>query len=76
MAYWHGLHQALPARVIQLQGLRNFAVGERIQERRSQQGNVQCRLQRVIENRSACAVGKIGEDDRVLAGQALANCES
>ena len=56
----------------QLQGLRNFAVGEHIQERRLPQGNVERRLQRVVEYCIARAVGKIGENDGVLLGQALA----
>ena len=56
----------------QLQGLRDFAVGEHIQERRLPQGNVERRLQRVVEDRIARAVGKIGENDGVFLGQALA----
>ena len=50
----------------QLQGLRDFAVGEHIQKRRLPQGNVERRLQRVVEHRIARAVGKIGENDGVL----------
>ena len=36
------------------------------------QGNVERRLQRVVEDRIARAVGKIGENDGVFVGQALA----
>ncbi len=53
------------------QGVRDFAVREHIQERRLPQGNVDRRLQRVVEHRIACGVGKIGENDGVLIGQAM-----
>ena len=53
----------------QFQGLRNSTVGEHIQKRRLPQGNVQRRLQRVVEHRIASGVGEIGENDRVLFGQ-------
>ena len=55
-----------------LQGLRNFAVGEHIQERRLPQGNVERRLQRVVEDRIARAVGEVGENDGVFLGQWVA----
>jgi hypothetical protein len=55
-----------------LQSLRHFAVGEHIQKRRLPQGNVERRLQRVVEDCIACAVGKICENNGVFVGQALA----
>ena len=55
----------------QLQGLRHFAVGEHIQERRLPQRDGERCLQRVVEDRITGAVGKVGENDGVFLGQAL-----
>lgn len=55
----------------QSEGLHNFAVGEQIQERRLPQGNGERCFEGVIEYRIACAVGKIGDNNSVLVGQAL-----
>jgi hypothetical protein len=55
----------------QLQILRHFAVGKHIQERRLPQGNVERRLQRVVEDRIAGGVGEITEHDRVFLGKRL-----
>ena len=54
-----------------LQGLGDFAVGEHIQERRLPQGDGERRLQCVIEHWITCVVGKIGDNDGVLFGQAV-----
>ena len=54
-----------------LQGIRNVTVGEHIQERRLPQGNVECCLQRVVEDGIARAVGKIGENNGVLVSYDL-----
>jgi hypothetical protein len=55
-----------------LQGLRHVSVGEHIQKRRLPQGNVERRLQSIVENSIASAVGKIGENEGVLFCQSLA----
>src|SRR5208283_836671 len=52
-----------------LQGLRYLAVRQHSQERRLPQGNSERGLQRVVEYWIARAVGKVGEDKRVLLGQ-------
>jgi hypothetical protein len=47
-------------------------VGKNVQERRLSQGNAKRRLQRVVKYGSPVRLAKIGEDDGVLVGQALA----
>ncbi len=55
----------------QLQCLRDFVLGKHIQERRLVQRNVECGLERVVEDRIARAVGKVGENDGVFVGESV-----
>jgi hypothetical protein len=54
-----------------LQGLRNRAVGEHVEERRLPQGKVEHGLQSIVEYCIVRAVGKIGENDGVFVSQRL-----
>jgi len=54
-----------------LQGLRDLAVGEHLEERRLPQSNIERRLQRVVEDCVTGAVGEVGENDGVFLGQVL-----
>ena len=55
----------------QLQSLLHFAVGEKIQQRRLPQRDVESCFQRVVKDWIARSVCKIGKDDRVLFGQGV-----